>query len=538
MKGLRGTLPALALAAVLILGFTGAAKAGAFGVPDPTPGAVVTGWFDLAVDGTDDVLPVIVNMGGSADQIVHFIIWNRESAHVWDKNITLTPWDASPQEFGNIRGVIENEMAQGQRNNLKVTMTYADDTTEERYQGYWTAATVYETVTVTTPQELSYPHAYLNKLAGWVYLVDIVKGITDGYPMVAIEAATLWAGDQYVAFMLSQSADYFNRTWWWKSNTATDSKYAVVAADNPGANNTAAWYSRLWDESRDRFFVTEDIDGVTVNLPTVTAKAKVDKVFERFDAVAGINCELLGTGRGIAGQGAFTDEGIGPENHMALGGDDVWLAREQAVGELPYDGGTASNVLDRGGMILLGRFFADQSGLVADYANRMVLWADTNQASSSKPRSVVLFVCDEEEGCFSFPLDLPYELNVIVLDDVIGTILSGHIFFHTRQIVNPNSQNVQVPYWREVTGNGEAFPGGTTGYTNAWYPVSADGTALEHGNQLQLLGWTLNIGFGEVVGGYDTSWSAAFPMIRRYQVGPADTTTLRLIPLDGDDQPF
>jgi len=516
MKRLSNTLLAVALVAALTMGFAGVAKAGAFGVPDPTPGAVVTGWFDLAVSGTDDVLPVIVNMGGSADQIVHFIIWNRESAHVWDKNITLTPWDASPQEFGNIRGVIENEMAQGQRNNLKVTITYADDTTEDRYQGYWTAATVYETVTVTTPAEISYPHAYLNKLAGWVYLVDIVKGITDGYPMVAIEAGTLWAGDQFVAFMLSQSADYFNRTWWWKSNDG-DSKYEVEAGTNPGANNTAAWYSRLWDETRDRFFVTNDIDGITVNLPTVTAKAKVDKVFERFDAVAGINCQLLSTGQMIAS------------------GDDVWLARNPSVGELPYDGGTASNVLDRGGMILLGRFFADQSGLVADYANRMIIWADTNQASSTKPRSVVLFVCDEEEGCFSFPLDLPYELNVIVLDDVIGTILSGHIYFHTRQIVNPNSQNVQVPYWREVTTNGDYFPSGNPAagsYAGAWYPVLATGTALEHGNQLQLLGWTLNIGFGEVIGGYETSWSAAFPMIRRYQVGPASIATIGLVQLD------
>ncbi len=516
MKGLSSRLLVVALVAVLTMACAGVAKAGAYGVPDPTPGAVVTGWFDLAVDGTDDVLPVIVNMGGSSDQIVHFIIWNRESAHVWDKNITLTPWDASPQEFGNIRGVIENEMAQGQRNNLKVTMTFADETTEERYQGYWTAATVYESVTVTTPQELSYPHAYLNKLAGWVYLVDIVKGITDGYPMVAIEAATLWASDQYAGFTVGNSADYFNRSWFLKSNTAADSKYAVVPADNPGSNTSPAWYSRLWDESRDRFFVTEDIDGITVNLPTVTAKAQVNKVFERFDAVAGIGSQLLSMGQTTIG-------------------DDVWLARNPSQGELPFDGGTASNVLDRGGMILLGRFFADQSGLIADYANRMIIWADTNQASSSKPRSVVLFVCDEEEGCFSFPLDLPYELNVIVLDDVIGTILSGHIYFHTRQIVNPNSQNVIVPYVREVTTNGEGFIGGPIGdYQSAYYPVLGGGTALEHGNQLQLLGWTLNIGFGEVIGGFETSWSAAFPMIRRYQVGPANMTTMGLVQLDGE----
>ncbi len=533
MKGSSRMLLALALVGVLTMGMAGSAGAGAYGVPDPVPGAVVTGWFDLEVSGTDDVLPVIVNMGGSANQTVHFVIWNRLSAHVWDKNITLTPWDASPQEFGNLRGVIENDMAQGQRNNLKVTMTYGDGTTSERYQGYWTAATVYESVTVTTPLEMSYPHAYLNKLAGWVYLVDIVKGITDGYPMVSIEAATLWAGDRYAAFMLSQSADYFNRAWWWKSNTALDKKYEVVAGDNPGANNTAAWYSRLWDETRDRFFVTADIDGITVNLPTVLPKAKVDKVFERFDAVAGINCQLLSMGQGIAGAILAGDEALDKTGTLAQGGDDVWLSRNPSVGQLPYDGGTASNVLDRGGMILLGRFFADDSGLVADYVNRMIIWADSDQAVN-KVRSVVLFVCDEEEGCFSFPLDLPYELNVIVLDDVVGNITSGHIYFHTRQIVNPNSNNRQVPYWREITTNGADFPTGTAGYATAWYPVLGGGDAFEHGNQLQLLGWTLNLGFGEVVGGYDTSWSAAFPMIRRYQVGPADTTALRLIPLDGE----
>ena len=79
-------------------------------------------------------------------------------------------------------------------------------------------------------------------------------------------------------------------------------------------------------------------------------------------------------------------------------------------------------------MMLFGRFFRNPSGgAISNFNNRLVLWMDTN----STGRSVVLVVCDEEEGCHSFPLLVPDELNIHRLDEVVADVLGGFVYFHT-----------------------------------------------------------------------------------------------------------
>ena len=283
----------------------------------------------------------------------------------------------------------------------------------ERYRGYWTATVVHTPVGTSKPYQLNYPHAYYNVLGGWVYVVDLLDGRTDGYTMISVEAAELWAGSIELAFMYSFSADFWNRPWWW-----------VNAAYTPGdatISPVGPYFSVLWQCSLDEAFQVGDIE------------YPYGKVYERFDATACLNVSLLTTGKAVTS-------------------DDTWLARNPSCDELPYDGGEAFVDEDRGGMMLFGRFFRNPAGGISGFNNRLVLWMDTN----STGREVVLVVCDEEEGCHSFPLLVPDELNIHRLDEVVADVLAGFVYFHSRQIENPGAKQRMLAYWRSVTGTDAA----------------------------------------------------------------------------------
>ncbi|MBI4773260.1 MAG: hypothetical protein HY788_03600 [Deltaproteobacteria bacterium] len=476
---------------------------GAFGSPDPTTGSMVMGWFDIDKNGTDNVLPVIVNMsttdlgtaaaGETGSYRVHLIIWDVNSNHVWDKNLQLSPWDVWGD--ASIRDIIENTigdgMASAQRAQVTETVTI-DGVQVERYRGYWTATAVYAPVGSSKPYELNYPHAFLNVLGGWVYVVDLLDGRTDGYAMVSVESAVLAANSMELAFMLSFSADFWNRPWWWWNE--------LEDPFNPLVNIPGPYLSVLWDCSQDEFF----------GGPTFPV------VYERFDAAACLNVSLLTTGKAVTS-------------------DDTWLARNPSCDQLPYDGGEGFIDEDRGGMMLFGRFFRNPSGgAISNFNNRLVLWMDTN----STGRSVVLVVCDEDEGCHSFPLIVPDELNIHRLDEVVADVLAGFIYFHTRQIENPGAKQRMIAYWRSVADSGVApvdsdlYNCVANGIVN-FLPVNVNcGDAglqntVPFGNALQILGWTTNEGLGTA----QESWGAIFPLIRKCILGdPATLEVLDAVP--------
>ena len=503
MKKTRIVFVAMAILAVFTLATTAQSQppyyyyglaSGAFGSPDPTTGAMVMGWFDIDKNGTDNVLPVIVNMSTldlgtlpGETLRVHLIMWDVNSNHVWDKNLQLSPWDVWAD--ASIRDIIENTigdgMASAQRTQITETVTI-DGVEVERYRGYWTATVVWTPVGSSKPYELNYPHAGLNVLGGWVYVVDLLDGRTDGYAMVSVESAVLGANSMELAFMLSFSADFWNRPWWWLG--LFENPY------DPAPNIPGPYASFLWDCSQDEFF-----DGGV-------------HVYERFDASACLNASLLTTGKAVTS-------------------DDTWLARNPSCDQLPYDGGEGFIDEDRGGMMLFGRFFRNPSGgAISNFNNRLVLWMDTN----STGRSVVLVVCDEEEGCHSFPLIVPDELNIHRLDEVVADVLGGFIYFHTRQIENPGAKQRMIAYWRSVVGTDAADYDCTANTIMDFTPGNVDCSdeglqnTIPFGNALQILGWTTNEGLGTAT----ESWGAIFPMIRKCILGdPATLEVLDAVPI-------
>ena len=502
MKKVKFMFVAAALLAACMMGTTAWAQdnfgnvPGAFGSPDPTTGSMVMGWFDIAKNGTDNVLPVIVNMSTwdlgtlpGETLRVHLIIWDVKSNHVWDKNLQLSPWDVWAD--ASIRDIIENTigdgMASAQRTQITETVTI-DGVEVERYRGYWTATVVWIPVGTSKPYQLNYPHAYLNVLGGWVYVVDLLDGRTDGYAMVSVESAILTANSIELAFMLSFSADFWNRSWWWWG--------LFTDPFDPAPNLQPPYLSFLWDCSQDEFFQDPS------------------PVYERFDATACLNASLLTTGKAVTS-------------------DDTWLARNPSCDQLPYDGGESFIDEDRGGMMLFGRFFRNPSGgAISNFNNRLVLWMDTN----SKDRSVVLVVCDEEEACHSFPLLVPDELNIHRLDEVVADVLGGFIYFHTRQIENPGAKQRMIAYWRNVVGTDAASYDCTANTVADFTPSSVDcndeglQNTMPFGNALQILGWTTNEGLGTAT----ESWGAIFPLIRKCILGaPATLEVLDAAPLFG-----
>jgi hypothetical protein len=409
---------------------------------------------------------------------VHFIIWTVRSFHVWDKNIPFSPWDVEPF---SIRDIILNEMSLAQQNLLRVTVVRADQSTQDRYQGYWTATTVSRSPGQLNPPDPNYPHLYYNVLTGWVYLVDILQGRTDGYSMVPVEASTLFAGDLATAFTLSFSADFWNRWWWWASfelfATVDPGGFAFLFPDtfnNPlltVENDRGPWFSNLWRCSEGSFYLRDLDDFVD------------DAVFERFDALAGINAEFMTRG-------------------LIISSDDVWLDR------LP---GTGTQVYSDGGMQLTGRYFRNPAAQAVDaFANKMVLWADVNGASPG-PRHVVATVYDEDENPLSLTINFPDELTFIYIDDIVGSMPAGVITFDTNDIVDSNGKNGQRLFWRWFYNVNALFP-------NGFYPSSrtcAFSAIEQQANELQLLGWTTNEGLGTA----QESWSAVFLMVREYYSG-------------------
>ena len=495
------TVAACAMATGSWAQFSGNASGG-FGSPDPTTGAMVMGWFDIDKNGTGNVLPVIANMStsdlgtGPGNPLrVHIIIWDVNSNHVWDKNLQLSPWDVWAD--AGIRDIIENTigdgMASAQRAQITETVTI-DGVEVERYRGYWTATTVLIPVGTSKPYQLNYPHAYMNVLGGWVYVVDLLDGRTDGYAMVPVESGVLWAGSMEMAFMLSFSADFWNRPWWW---------YGANPPQAPGQNTVGPYLSWLWDCSQDGPFLSADL-------------FPLGRVYERFDASACLNASLLTTGKAVTS-------------------DDTWLARNPSCDELPYDGGEGFIDEDRGGMMLFGRFFRNPAaGTISSFNNRLVLWMDTN----STGRSVVLVVCDEEESCHSFPLIVPDELNIHRLDEVVADVLAGFVYLHTRQIENPGAKQRMIAYWRSVADSGgplDADLYDCAGNTIVdFLPINVNCTdegsliSAPFGNALQILGWTTNEGLGTS----DESWGAIFPLIRKCVLGdPATLEVLDTVPL-------
>ncbi|MBI4773257.1 MAG: tail fiber domain-containing protein [Deltaproteobacteria bacterium] len=508
MKPMKLSLMVIFVLAVCAPASTSSAyvlASGAFGSPDPTTGSMVMGWFDIGKNGTENVLPIIVNMStqdlGTAPANpyrVHIIIWDVNSNHVWDKNIQLSPWDVWTD--ASIRDIIENTigdgMASAQRAQITEKVTI-EGVEVERYRGYWTATVVLSPVGSSKPFELNYPHAYLNVLGGWVYVVDLPLGVTDGYAMVSVESSILAANTMETAFMLSFSADFWNRPWWWIGTT-----YGI--GDLTG-NTIGAYFSALWDCAQDEVFFAPSPFQDTIFV-------EVGNVYERFDATACLNASLLSTGKAVTS-------------------DDTWLARNPSCDQLPYDGGEAFIDEDRGGMMLFGRFFRNPTGgAISNFNNRLVLWMDTN----STGRSVILVVCDEEEGCHSFPLIVPDELNIHRLDEVVGDVLAGFVYFHTRQIENPGAKQRMISYWRSVADSGVApadsdlYNCVVNGILN-FLPVNVNcndaggQNSVPFGNALQILGWTTNEGVGTAA----ETWGAIFPMVRKCILG--DPTTLEVL---------
>ena len=501
MKKIKFTFMVMAVLAACAMATTTWAQpphfgTGAFGSPDPTTGSMVMGWFDIDKNGTDNVLPVIVNMStedlGSApgnSYRVHIIIWDVNSNHVWDKNLQLSPWDVWAD--ASIRDIVENTIGDGMASAQRAQITEAvtiDGVAVERYRGYWTATVVEVSVGSSKPYELNYPHAYLNVLGGWVYVVDLLDGRTDGYAMVSVESNFLFAGSMEIAFMLSFSADFWNRPWWW-----VGPGYAM-------GNIVGPYFSLLWSCSQDEPFGEENLT--------------IGTVYERFDATACLNASLLTTGKAVTS-------------------DDTWLARNPSCDQLPYDGGESFIDEDRGGMMLFGRFFRNPSGgAISNFNNRLVLWMDTN----STGRSVVLVVCDEEEGCHSFPLLVPDELNIHRLDEVVADVLGGFIYFHTRQIENPGAKQRMIAYWRSVVTTDSTLYNCAANTITEFLPINVSCTAegtqntVPFGNALQILGWTTNEGLGTAT----ESWGAIFPLIRKCILGdPASLEVLDAVTLLG-----
>ena len=503
MNKVKKMLFVLAITSACLVGFANTPTAEAFGTPDPTPGAMLMGWFDIGAEpgDTDNVLPVIVNMstellglpGTSSPYRVHLIFWDVNSNHVWDKNLRLSPWDVWSD--ASIRDIIENTIGDGmaapQREQVTETVTI-DGVEVKRYRGYWTATAVTQSVGSSKPDQLNYPHLYFNILGGWVYVVDLLDGRTDGYPMVSVEADFLYANSMEMAFMLSFSADFWNRPWWWVGST-------YVLGNNTG-NILGPYFSLLWDCSLDEPVANIELGGV----------------YERYDATACLNSQLLSSGK-------------------AATSDDTWLARSPSCAELPYDGGESFLDEDRGGMMLFGRFFRKPiDGALFNFNNRLVLWFDTN----SVDRRVVLVVCDEEEGCHSFPLVVPDELTIHRLDEVVADVLAGFVYFHTRQIESPGAKQRMLAYWRSVADPVAANPAASryacTGNTiTTFLPINVNCTlegaenTVPFGNALQILGWTTTEGLGTAA----ESWGTIFPMIRKCILGnPATLEALDSAP--------
>jgi hypothetical protein len=494
MRKINNTWLAIALVAAFTLGLSSMANAGAFGSPDPVPGAMVMGWFDIGADAdnsNDNVLPVILNMssadigsaaGERATFRVHLIIWDVRSAHAWDKNLILSPWDVWNES--SIRDLI-NEMSDTAETQLTETVV-VDGVETHRYRGYWTATVVTQAGAEGEPDQLSYPHAYDNILGGWVYVVDIPGGRTDGYAMVAVEAAQLWAETVETTFMLSFSADFWNRPWWWLDLTY------VPGQGIPAGPTDGPYYSALWNCTLDQ------------------AYEPYGMVYERFDATACLNASLLSTGKAVTS-------------------DDTWLARIDSCYELPYDGGTLTGEENAGGMFLFGRYYRNPAGgTISNFYNRLVLWFDTNSSS----RSVNIIVYNEEEDYYSVPMPIPDELNIIRLDTIVpDNFEAGFVRLHTRFISSPGAEQRMLTYWRSVIDN-PATSGATDDYYNCvanTLNLSADEflprrvncalvgaeADIPFGNALQVLGWTTNEGMGTA----QESWGAIFPLIRRCILG-------------------
>jgi len=499
MKKFNKMLLAIALVAALSLGVSSIAKAGAFGDPDPVTGSMVMGWFDIAATGSDNVLPVIVNMSATDLGVkttttwrVHLILWNVKSLHVWDKNLALSPWDAYST---NIRGIITDELSPADRALVTETVTI-NGVEQQRYRGYWTA-TVVRFATGGFPYMLEYPHAYANILGGWVYVVDLAEGKTDGYAMVSVEAEQLWANDIETTFMYSFSADFWNRPWWWINNAYNQDPTQITTV--------GPFYSVLWDCNEDQAFVAD---------PDATgADFHYGAVYERFDATSCINTSLLTTGKIITS-------------------DDTWLGRQFPCEQKPYASGSQYSQEALGGMLLYARYFRNPSGgTITNFNNRLVLWCDTN----STGRSVGMQTCDEDENCVSRTLVFPDELNVVQFDDILPpTQLAGYVYFHTRDINSPGAMQRMISYWRSVIdtpGNpvddgyyncaGNTINLRANGFLPDLVDCSLEGlmNAQPFGNALQILGWTTNEGIGSAA----ESWGAIFPLIRRCILGsPAD----------------
>ncbi|MBI4775742.1 MAG: hypothetical protein HY788_16485, partial [Deltaproteobacteria bacterium] len=144
-------------------------------------------------------------------------------------------------------------------------------------------------------------------------------------------------------------------------------------------------------------------------------------------------------------------------------------------------------------------------------------------------------VCDEDEGCHSFPLLVPDELNIHRLDEVVADVLAGFIYFHTRQIENPGTKQCMIAYWRSVVTANSGLYNCATGNTIANFlpvNVSCNDQGLQNtvpfGNALQILGWTTNEGLGTA----QESWGAIFPLIRKCILGdPATLEVLDSMPI-------
>ncbi len=489
MVFLRKGFWAVILVGMLTLGVNNAARAGAFGVPDPTLGAAVLGWFDLSVEGMDDVLPVVVNASNvnypaGVGKGVHIIIWNVRSQHVWDRNEPFTPWHV--RGF-SVRDIILS-MPPAQRNQLVVTL----DGGKQRFRGYFTAAAVFEFPGTLLPGlDSGYPFTYENHLGGWAYLTNLLEGQADGYALVAVQADTIWSS-LLDTFMMSFSADFWNREWFW-------TLFAPSVDDNlPELLDPLRLESRLFDCNLQDFFY-RDADGPDADwLPDTLYRD--NKVFERFDTAAGINARLLTRGRIIVT-------------------DDAWLAFPERE-YIPYQAGS---------MRLIGRYFKDFEATVAnEFANKLVIWTDRNGGAAG--RQVQAVVWDENENAVSLPVFFPDELTVLRLDELVGANPAGVIVLDTQQIQSGNGYNPMLGFWRQVDliFSITAFPkmdlneplngpisilmGLITCPSNV---VEGQVLDLTHPNMLQILGWTTT----EALAQADLTWGACFQMLRDYTVG-------------------
>jgi len=470
---------------VFAFGLSGAAKAGSFGTPDPTLGSTVLGWFDLSIGGMDDVLPVVVNASNvnypaGVGKGVHIIVWNVRSQHVWDRNEPFTPWHV--RGF-SVRDIILS-MPPAQRNQVIVTL----DDGAQRFRGYFTMTTVFEFPGTLLPGlDPEYPFTYENHLGGWMYLTNLLEGQADGLPLTSVEASTLYAaysqavGDETV-FMMSFMADFWNREFWGTYLLP----YLNDQAPNPRAlTESGVLYSRLYNCNVLDFYFRDD-DGLDQDFLSDTPY-RDSQVFERFDAAAGINSQLVTRG-------------------LVIRSDDAWL-------EFPERASTPYNT---GGMLLIGRFFKDFAATIAnEFANKLVIWTDRNGGAATRQTQAVIW--DENEVAISLPIFFPNELTVLRIDELVGTIPGGVIVFDTRQIQHSNGYNPVLGFHLQWS----------WGYTGPFGPFVCPSNLLggflvdlTHSSMLQLLGWTTT----EALATADLTWGAAFPMLRDYKVGsPVET---------------